>query len=181
MRPFADHIRRISGDQRKGQLPPVHLDQCRFRTHLLAFTGRTDMRHVHFSPYGGRSFGESSRNSEHRRVFHQCHQSRRCQHGQVSRPHRRCEIFRLYDSPAGMFQSFFQHSHFFLMVLHSIAFSRILTKSAAKNNDFVFQSAFCTDRLFSYLCHSFGFAAPNCYGSAIKRESGANPEQTELL
>lgn len=136
------------------------------------------MRHVHFSPYGGRTFGESSRNSEHRRVFHQCHQSRRCQHGQVSRPHRRCEIFRLYDSPAGMFQSFFQHSHFFLMVLHSIAFSRILTKSAAKNNDFVFQSAFCTDRLFSYLCHSFGFAAPNCYGSAIKRESGANPEQT---
>ena len=64
------------------------------------------------------------------------------------------------------------------MVLHSITFSRSLTKSAAKNNDFVFQSAFCTDRLFSYLCHSFGFAAPNCYGSAIKRESGANPEQT---
>ena len=138
MRAFAVLFCLFTGYHREGQLPPFHLNQCRFRMHFLTFTGRTNMCHVHFSTDSSRPFGEFSRYGQHCRIFHQCYQSRRCQYRLISRSHRQCEIIRLHDSPADMFQSFFQHSHF---IINRSIFCYSFTESDesdAKNNEFVF-------------------------------------------
>lgn len=138
MRAFADHICRIPGNQREGQLSPFHLNQRRFRMHFLTFTGRTNMCHVHFSTDSSRPFGEFSLLRPTLPAFSLNATKAGVANTGKSPDHRQCEIIRLHDSPADMFQSFFQHSHF---IFNRSTFCYSFTESnesGAKNNEFVF-------------------------------------------